>query len=52
MGDYVITKVAHGFLIRENVGNSLIPRQWAYSTLDEALDGLRKLYEEQANDTK
>lgn len=44
MDDYILTKQQHGFTIRTT---ETCPRVWAFSTLDEMLNGLRKLYEEQ-----
>lgn len=47
MDDYIITKQQSGFTIRAANSGGSLPYVWAYSTLNEMLDGLRILYEKQ-----
>lgn len=45
MEQYTISKEVHGYTVRSDAERSYAPVQiWAYSTLPEALVGLRQLY--------
>lgn len=40
---YVISMERHGFIVRDYNDSGIPSIFWAYSTLEEALDGLREL---------
>lgn len=44
--EYVISKQQHGYTVRTHheFDRGGVPLFWAYSTLQEALDGLKELY--------
>ena len=42
--DYIIRKENNGYTVRANTAQHTYPEVWAYSTLGEALEGLRGLF--------
>jgi hypothetical protein len=51
MEQYIITAEQHGFTVREGVERGMLSKTYAFTTLEEALDGIRSLFiKEQPHD--